>query len=87
MTLLLAQVAERDAKLVNTALWLWIAFAIVAIVLVGGAWVIISRQRRMLLRGKSLRKRKPIRDAWAESARRLQVEDEPDANPDGEDER
>lgn len=74
----LAQAGPRNAQLAGTALWLWITFACAALVLLGAAWVVLARQRKLLLGTGAKRKRKPIRDAWQEAGRRLQVDDEDD---------
>jgi heme exporter protein D len=72
------QAQTRDPQLVGSAFWLWTAFACAAVLMVAGAWVIVSRQRRMVMRGDAKLKRKPIRDAWAEAGRRLEVEPGPE---------
>jgi hypothetical protein len=79
----LAQDGSREAQLAGTALWLWITLVCASLVLLAAAWLIVARQRKLLTAGAPRRKRKPIRDAWQEAGRRLQVEDE---DADGEDE-
>ncbi|MCC6661355.1 MAG: hypothetical protein IT437_10765 [Phycisphaerales bacterium] len=76
----LAQAGSREAHLAGTALWLWISFAIAALVALGAAWVVVARQRKALLGAGTKRQRKPIRDAWQEAGRRLQVDDGDEAD-------
>lgn len=71
----LAQAGSREAQLAGTALWMWIAFACAALVLLGAGWVVVARQRKALLSAGAKRRRRPIRDAWQEAGRRLQVEE------------
>lgn len=67
-------------ELFSSAAWLWLGFAILAILLVAGGWVIISRQRRTLLGLRTKRPARPIKDAWAEAGRRAEpvtIDEEP----------
>jgi hypothetical protein len=82
--LIIAQAGSREAQLAGTALWLWITFACATLVLLGAAWVVVARQRKLLTQGAAKRKRKPIRDAWQEAGRRLQVDEEGDSDDEDE---
>ena len=81
---ILAQTPADRGDQARSALILWILFAAGGIVFVGAVWAILSSLRkRREARARDARKRpKPIKDAWDESARRLEVEPPDDPEDD-----
>jgi hypothetical protein len=79
---ILAQAATKQ-ELFRSAVGLWIAFALLGLLVVGSVWVLLSRQRKTLTHREHRPRAREIKDAWAEAGRRAEPatidEDPPEA--------